>query len=105
MVKLLRQLISCLSEAVGAWEKFQRKDIEYFLYDGNSLKAASYLKPSLNAVDKVFWDLKGLLRKLRELERELCQDNPQGVSLLSYYEIEAELYSSTKEMRRLIQPA
>ena len=81
MVMLLRQLINRLSDTVGAWVKFQRKEIGYFLYDGESSTAASCLKSSLDAVDNAFWDLKDLLRKLRDLERELCQDNPQGVSL------------------------
>jgi hypothetical protein len=94
MVGLLRQLISGLSDTVGAWDKFQRKEIGYFLYDGESSTAASTLKSSVNAVDNAFWDLKDLLRKLRDLESELCKDNPQGVSHLPYSKFEGHLHLS-----------
>jgi hypothetical protein len=83
MVKLLRQLINCLSDTVGAWEKFQRKEIWYFIDDVDSPATSPTLKPSVNAVDDAFLDLKELLEKLRHLEKELCQDNPQGVSHIS----------------------
>ena len=94
MVRLLRQLISSLADIVGAWDKFQRKDLGYFIYDGETSSASSSLKFSVNAVDKAFWDLKDDLRKLHDLERELCKDNPQGVSHLSSSKLEGELHPS-----------
>jgi hypothetical protein len=80
MVKLLRQLIRRLSETISAWDEFENHEIGYFLYDGESPTTSSSLKFSLGAVNKAFSDLKDILRKLRYLERELCKDNPQGVS-------------------------
>jgi len=88
MVKLLRQLISGLSDTVGAWAEFQRKETGYFLYDGDSPITSSSLKPSVDAVDKAFSGLNGLLRKLQDLRIELCEDNPQGVCHLSYPKFE-----------------
>jgi hypothetical protein len=89
MVKLLRQLISGLSDTVGAWDEFQRKEIGYFLYDGDSPTTSSSLKPSVAAVDKAFSELSGLLRKLQDLRNELYEDNPQGVCHLSYPNLKA----------------
>jgi len=83
MVRLLRQLTGRLSDTVVAWDEFQRKEIGYFLYDGESPTASSSLKTSAAAIDKTFSDLKALLRKLQCLQKELCEDNPQGVSHLS----------------------
>lgn len=81
MVKFLRQLIRRLSDTVGCWDKFRQKEICYFLDDGERSAASQILKPSVDAVDKIFWELKETLRKLRALEKELCQDSPQGVGL------------------------
>lgn len=81
MVELLRQLISGLSDTVGAWGKFKQTEIGYFLYEGESGASSSSLKPWLASIDKAFGELKGLRRKLQDLERELYQDNPQGVSV------------------------
>lgn len=92
MVKLLRQLIRGLSDIVGAWEKFQRKDIGYFLHDVKPSTAPPSLKLSVNAVDKTFSELKELHRKLEELKKELCEDNPQGVSHLFNSEFRCELF-------------
>ena len=92
MVKLLRQLISGISDTVGAWDEFQRKEIGYFLYDGDSPTTSSSLKPSVAAVDKAFSELSSLLRKLQDLRNELCEDNPQGVCHLSYPQFEGELH-------------
>jgi hypothetical protein len=83
MVTLLRRLRSTLSDTVDAWDKFQRKEIGYFLFDDASPTTSSDLESSVSAVDDVFLDLKGIFKKLRELEDELCQDNPQGVSFLT----------------------
>lgn len=105
MVRLLRQLIGGLSDTVGAWDEFQRKEIGYFLYDGESPTASSSLKSSVAAVDKAFSALKVLLRKLRDLEKELCEDNPQGVSHLSFSEFKGKLHRSASEMQRLIKTA
>jgi hypothetical protein len=80
MVNLLRHLIRGLSDTAGAWEKFQRKEIGYF-HDSNSSTASPPLEPSVNAVDKAFSELEVLRRKLQDLKKELCEDNPQGVSL------------------------
>jgi hypothetical protein len=80
MVALLRKLISRLGDTVDAWDRFQRKDIGYFLFDDDAPTKASLLKGSVNDVDNVFLDLKDIFRKLRQLEDELCQDSPQGVS-------------------------
>lgn len=80
-VKLLRLLISDLSDTATAWNIFQRKEIGYFLDDSELGGPSSSLKNSLNAVDDVFLDLKGLRQKLQGLRNELCEDNPQGVSI------------------------
>jgi hypothetical protein len=80
MVTLLRKLISKLGDTIDAWDRFQRKDIGYFLFDDELSTTASLLKCSVSEVDNVFLDLKDILRKLRQLEKGLCQDNPQGVS-------------------------
>jgi hypothetical protein len=81
MVKLLTQLICGLSDTVRAWDEFQRNDIWHFQFDGESSTTSSHLESSFAAVRKTFSDLNGILQKLQELEKELCKDNPQGVSL------------------------
>jgi len=91
MVRLLRQLTGRLSDTVVAWDEFQRKEIGYFLYDGESPTASSSLKTSAAAIDKTFSDLKALLRKLQCLQKELCEDNPQGVSHLSCPNLKANV--------------
>jgi hypothetical protein len=83
-LELLRQLIRRLSGAVEAWGEFQRKEIGYFLYDGESPTASPSLRPSLDAVDRVFSNFKGCLRRLQDFEKELREDHPHGVSRLSY---------------------
>lgn len=82
MVTSLRKLIAKLGDTVDAWDKFQKKDIGYFLVDDELPTTASLLKCSVNEVDNVFLDLKDILRKLRLLEKGVCQDSPQGVSQL-----------------------
>lgn len=42
------------------------------------------LEPTITAVNKVFMKLQALLDKLNSLEKELCVDNPQGVSRLHW---------------------
>jgi hypothetical protein len=82
MVTLLRKLISKLGDTVEAWDRFQKKDIGYFMFDDGLPTTSSLLRFSVNEVDNVFLDLKDILRKLRKLEKGLCQDSPQGVSSL-----------------------
>ena len=84
MVELSRQLIRLLSGTVEAWGEFQRKEIGYFLYDGESPTASPSLRPSLDNIDRVFSNLKGCLRKLQDFEKELREDRPHGVSRLFY---------------------
>ena len=99
MVKVLRRLKSRLSDTVDAWDKFQRKQIGYFLLDDSFPTSSSPLKSSVSAVDDVFLDLKGFLKKLQQLENELCQDNPQGVSSLSVF----TLYSRANNAKLLTE--
>lgn len=82
MVKLLVQLTNRLSDTVEAWDDFQGKDIWYFLSGGTLSTPSSTLKPNVMAVSKAFSQLKVLLLKLERLRKELCNDNPQGVSFL-----------------------
>jgi hypothetical protein len=84
MVTLLRTLIGKLEDTVEAWDRFQKKDVAYFRFDDELLTTSLLLKSSINEVDNVFLDLKDILRKLRKLEKGLCQDSPQGVSTLSF---------------------
>ena len=92
MVTLLRKLIRSLGDTVEAWDRFQRKDIAYFLFDDDLPTTSSLLKSSINEVDNVFLDLKDILRKLVKLEKGLCQDSPQGVSTLSFVFATLSLY-------------
>ncbi|PMD47172.1 hypothetical protein L207DRAFT_627873 [Hyaloscypha variabilis F] len=78
MVALLRRLRNRLSDTVAAWDEFRGGEIGYF-NDGESTAVFSPLKNSMGDVNKAFSDLKEILRKLRDLERELCEDSPQGV--------------------------
>lgn len=77
MVQLLRQLISGLSDTIEVWDQFRGREIGYFLENDSPS-----LKPSMAAIDRIYAELGGLLSKLQRLERELCQDSPQGVSRL-----------------------
>jgi len=83
MVNLLRDLISGLDDTVGAWDDFWRKEIGYFQDDDEPLASSSSLELSIAAVGKAMSTLKTLLLKLKDLEKKLCKDNPQGVSPLS----------------------
>lgn len=82
MVRLLRRLLSGLGNTVDAWDRFVKKDLEFFSFDDGVLTTSPLLISSLNAVDAVFTDLKDIHKKLRQLEEELCRDSPQGVSHL-----------------------
>ena len=79
MVELLRCLRNRLFDIVAAWDRFRREDIGYF-NDRESTAAFSPLKNSIGAVNKAFSDLEEILRRLQNLERELFEDSPQGVS-------------------------
>jgi len=70
-LELLRQLIRRLSDTIEAWDEFQRKEIGYFLYDGESPTASPSLRPLLHSIDRVFSKFKGYLRKLQDFEKEL----------------------------------
>ena len=80
MVKFLRRLSTKLGDTINAWDRFQRKDICYFLYDDELSTTDLLLKSSVNEVDNVFLDLRDIFKKLRQLEEGLCRDSPQGVS-------------------------
>jgi hypothetical protein len=82
MVALLRRLRNRLSDTVAAWDEFRGGEIGYF-NDGEYTPVSSPLKNSMGNVNKAFSDLKEILRKLRDLERELCEDSPQGASYFS----------------------
>jgi hypothetical protein len=88
MVELLRRLKNRLSDAIATWDEFRGAEIGYF-YDSDSTAVLSPLKVSMGAVNKSFSDLKEILRKLRDLERELCEDSPQGVSHFSWTDVDA----------------
>jgi hypothetical protein len=80
MLKLLRQLISRVSDTIEAWDEFCRKDIGYFLDDDTPSSLS--LKHSIGAVDSGFAKMRCLLSRLQRLQKELSQDSPQGVSRL-----------------------
>lgn len=80
MIGLLRLLIGGLTDTINAWDEFRRRDMEYFLYDGDVLTQSTLLHSSVSAVDKAFSDLRSLRQKLKDLKDELCEKNPQGVS-------------------------
>lgn len=76
----LRILGKKLSDTVGAWNSFARKEIDYFDDE------------TMIPVEMIFRKLKDHLQKLRDLEMELNKDNPDGVSsLLSCCEIRVGL--------------
>jgi len=88
MVALLRLLRNRLSDTVAAWDEFRGGEIGYF-NDGESTAVVSPLENSMGAVNKAFSDLKEIFRKLRDLERELCEDSPQGVSCFLGADVDA----------------
>ncbi|KAE9375793.1 hypothetical protein N431DRAFT_454401 [Stipitochalara longipes BDJ] len=93
MVRLLRKLINKLGDTLDAWDRFHKKDIGYFLFDDDLSTTESILKNSVDKVDNVFLDLKDILKKLRKLEKGLCQDSPQGLHAhLSHGNHEAQLF-------------
>ena len=80
MVVLLRDLICRLGATVDAWEEFERKDIGYFQFDDDSPTSDEFLKELGNSVETIFSRLRNILRRFHQLENELRQDSPQGVS-------------------------
>ena len=83
MVKLLILLISRLSDTVEAWDEFRGNEIGYFLHGGDSPNCGVPLRPLVDAIGNDFSQLRITLLKLERLRKELCEDNPQGVSQLS----------------------
>jgi hypothetical protein len=86
MVRLIKRFIDSLSDAVDAWDEFHKGEISYFR-DDDPTATSSPLNSSIRAVVKAFHDLKRILRKLRELEKELCKKSPQGVSRFPSIEV------------------
>ena len=78
MVNHLRDLISSLSDTVGAWDEFRQNEIGYFQDDDELSTSLSSLKSS--AVGKAISTFNALLPKLKDLEEKLCSGNPHGVS-------------------------
>jgi hypothetical protein len=107
MVKLLTKLISRLSDTICAWDQFNKNEIGHFLYDegDHHPTASSPLKASVAAVEKAYSDLNGFLRKLQKLEKELCKDNPQGVSHLSHLQFKRKGSASSGSIQMLIDTA
>ena len=105
MVKLLTLLISRLSDTIFAWDQFRENEIGHFLYDEEYPTTSSPLKASVAAVDKVYSDLNGFLRKLQKLEKELCKNNPQGVSHLSHLQFGRKVSAFGGGMQKLINTA
>lgn len=71
MTNFLRLLGMKLSDTVAAWDSFRENGIYYF---------NDY---SVIPIQTAFGELKAQLQKLRDLEKELRQDNPDSVSQLS----------------------
>ncbi|KAH7333039.1 hypothetical protein BKA65DRAFT_564042 [Rhexocercosporidium sp. MPI-PUGE-AT-0058] len=69
MTNFLRLLGMKLSDTVVAWESFRENGIYYF---------DDY---SVIPVETAFGKLKAYLQKLRELEKELREDNPDGLNV------------------------
>jgi hypothetical protein len=94
MGKLLTKFISRLSDTIHAWDQFRKNEIGHFLYDEEHPTNSPQLKASVAAVDKAYSDLNGFLSKLQKLEKDLCKDNPQGVSLHSLLDLERKVSAS-----------
>lgn len=77
MVKLLRLLISGLFDTIQAWDQFAEKEIGYLRCPNDPRNA---LASPLDAIEKAFREMKKLHKKLQNLRKELCEENPQGVS-------------------------
>jgi hypothetical protein len=99
MVILVRRLITRLSDTVAAWDKFQRSGMGYFRYDGEphgKHRASSLpIRASYDAIDTSFLELKGFLEKLERLKKELCEDNPQGVSHSCFHFLRNNIWALT----------
>jgi len=94
MVTSLSLLIRRLSDTIRAWDQFRENEIGHFLYDGESRTSSAPLKVSVAAVGKTFSELRGILRRLKDLEKELLKDNKR-VSHLPPTGIEGNIYPST----------
>ncbi|KAH8585450.1 hypothetical protein B0O99DRAFT_603293, partial [Bisporella sp. PMI_857] len=80
MVNILRDLIDRLSDTVGAWDEFWRNEIGFFQDDDEPSTSSQWLKSSIAAVSKAVSTLNALLPKLKDLEKKLCKDSPQGLN-------------------------
>ncbi|KAH9211668.1 hypothetical protein DL95DRAFT_510900 [Leptodontidium sp. 2 PMI_412] len=69
MTNFLRLLGMKLSDTIAAWDSFRGDGIYYF--HDNSVKP----------IETAFGKLKAHLQKLRDLEKELRQDNPDGLNV------------------------
>ena len=87
MLELLSLLIRKISETIHAWDQFQEREIGYFLNDGDSEASSAGPKVSVATVDRTFLELGGILRRLKELEKELRKNN-KHVSHLSQHRLE-----------------
>jgi hypothetical protein len=102
MGNLLTKFISRLSDTIRAWDQFQKNEIGHFLYDEeHPTTSPPHLKASVAAVDKAYSDLNGFLWKLQKLQKDLCKDNPQGVSHLSLLEFERKVSASSWNILKL----
>ncbi|PVH77593.1 hypothetical protein DL98DRAFT_266351 [Cadophora sp. DSE1049] len=89
MTNFLRLLGRKLSDTVAAWDSFRENGIYYFDDD------------SVSPVETAFGKLKAHLQKLRDLEKELRDDNPDGLNVhLGLESIEAT-NSQQKTARQL----
>jgi hypothetical protein len=77
MLKFLRLCRACLSCTTEAWEGFKQTDMGCFA--GESREETS-LQYSLATTDEYFLSLGAILRRLQNLQEEISQDYPQGVS-------------------------
>lgn len=62
LVRLAKMLLNALQDTIDAWDRFQWKEIDYFLADDGV--PTPLLKGSVNVVNTVFCDLKDIHRRL-----------------------------------------
>jgi hypothetical protein len=96
MISLLLQLIPGLSDTVEVWDQFVEKEIEYFSCQGDPPNA---LVSPIEAIDKVFREMKLLHKRLEKLRKEIREENLQGVSSLFHPEFQIEMHPSIRYLR------
>jgi hypothetical protein len=96
MISLLRQLITSLLDTVEVWNHFTRKEIGYFRCESDP---PNPLASPLGAIEKSFQELERLHKKLQNLRKELCGENPQRVSCPFYSEFQLEMLPSMRDLR------